>query len=200
MATAKSISLLFLAASLFSSTCFAQNNISVMGSFQRTKTSTGFGYGTSEIQSSRPSFSGGVEYRHAWGKNGISAVWNMGSTDAKFTSQYGVTQWGMTRQELNGGYVRTWQRRESPVTSYAKVGAGVFITNGGWAPGGVVGLDNQFEIVTEGGTDIRLTKGLSLRSGCAFHFYRAPNFSDPQYRGGRTVMVEPRIGITWAWH
>jgi len=40
---------------------------------------------------------------------------------------------------------------------------------------------------------------LALRSGCAFHFFRAPNFSDPQYRGGRTVMVEPRLGIMWTW-
>ena len=61
-------------------------------------------------------------------------------------------------------------------------------------------MDNQFEIVTEGGTDIRLTKGLSLRSGCAFHFNRAPNFADVNHKDGRTVMIEPRIGITWAWH
>jgi len=186
-------------AALLLTTCSAQNNVAIMGSLQNTHDSAGFGYGTVENQSSRPSLGGGVEYRMAWGNNGISAVYHLGITDAKFTSQYGIVQWGFLRQEINGGYVRTWRRGESPVTSYAKAGAGVFVTGDGVFAGEHSGLDHQFEIVTEGGTEVRLRQGLSLRSGCAFHFFRAPNFSDPQYRGGRTVMVEPRLGIVWSW-
>jgi hypothetical protein len=181
------------------STCSAQDYLAVVGSFQYTKDATGFGYGLVENQSSRPSLGGGAEYRKIWRANGISVAYNLATTDAKFTAQGGKIQWGMLRHEINGGYVRTWHRNESPITSYAKVGAGVFITDGGWAPGGIVGLDHQFEIVTEVGTELKLPKGLALRSGCELHFFRAPNFSDSQYHGGRTVMVEPRMGIVWAW-
>jgi hypothetical protein len=181
---------------------FAQRDITVLGVAAVTEASmgqfkTGYWpqhYGLFDVAQSSASGAGpSVEYRHWWGKNGAALTYSSTPTDSKLTSpQWGVVQWGIRRHEFNLAWVRQF-RSESRISPYTKAGAGEILLNGGNASG----LDHQFEIVLETGSDTRLSRRLALRSGFALHLLRASNFSDDTYQGARTSMLEPRFGIVW---
>ena len=184
---------------------FAADDVAIVGMVQVTHNSTGFGYGTLQTQSSpiSPGFS--VEYRHwwsgegAWRDRGLAITYSVASSGARFVAlspPYGVVKFGLNRHEFDVGYVHRFHIG-SALSPYLKAGAGGFITNGGMAPGGVLGTDGQFDAVAEAGADTRITRHLGLRYGATLHWFRAPNFSDTNYSASRTWIVEPMVGLSW---
>jgi hypothetical protein len=122
--------------------------------------------------------------------------YNFASSGAKFTSPYGAIAFGLNRHEIDVGYIRRF-RADSRVVPFVKVGAGGFITSGGAAPGGILGIDGQFDMVGEVGADTWLNRHVGFTYGLAARWFRAPNFSDTGYHAARTEILEPRFGLTW---
>lgn len=193
------ISILFL----FTACCaFAQNDIVVLGVADFTNPSTGeFGSGPlveqigsfTERQTSRGAAGLSVEYRHWWGKNGGTLTYAITPTDSKLvSSQTGRFQWGLTRNEFALGWAREFHS-QSKVSGFVETGVGEFLLNG------ASGFDHQFEVIIQSGSEARLSSNVSLRLGCALHLFRASNFSDDTYLGGRTFMIQPQIGIVWTF-
>jgi hypothetical protein len=180
----------------------ASDEIAILGIAQLTRNSTGYGYGTFQVQSSPASLGVGAEYRHWWSdekrwrNQGIYVSYNVANSGAKFTSPFGVVAFGLKRHEFDVGYIHRF-RSDYTIVPFVKAGAGGFITNGGMAPGGVVGIDGQFAMVGEVGADTWLNRHLGLTCGLSTRWFRAPYFSDSGYHGARTEILEPRIGVTW---
>jgi hypothetical protein len=185
---------------------FAQSNdvaLSAVGQF--THPVTGFTYGLSSgLQSSKNSFGVGIEYRHWFGNNGLSVEYSRTASNATFVT------WtmGETRYSLNGAYVRRFNVH-SFITPYVSVGGGTFVTYGNqgtWSngvhasgPAHNTWWDHQNDATIGAGADIAINKTFKLRVGYALDFFRAPNFADPTYRGGRTFIQEPKIGLVYTW-
>ena len=183
----------------------AADDIAIVGITQVTHNSTGFGYGTLQTQSSPVSPGFSVEYRHwwsregAWSDRGLVVTYSVTSSGARFvalTPPYGVVKFGLNRHEIDVGYVHRFHMN-SALSPYLKGSAGGFITNGGMAPGGVLGTDGQFDAVVEAGSDTRISRHLGIRYGVALHWFRAPNFSDKGYSASRTWILEPMVGMSW---
>jgi hypothetical protein len=181
---------------------FAQNDIAVLGMVQVTRDSTGYGYGVYQTQSSpiSPGFS--VEYRHWWARegkwhdNGLLIAYSFANSGAGFHSSVGSINFELQRKIFDVGYVKRFQS-DSFLAPYVMAGAGGSITDGGRVPGGVLGVDGQFDLLGEVGADARVGRHFGMRWALASHWFRAPNFSDTGYHASRTAMLEPKIGMTW---
>jgi hypothetical protein len=174
-------------------------DLAVLGSFQVTHDSNGIASGIEkELQGSKPSIGGAVEFRHSLGKWWIEGIYSVAASDARFrpVGMPGELKFGLTRNEIGGQVMRQF-RSEMRLQPFIAVGMGEFITDGKWAPGGVVGLDYQLEETATGGTDLELGRHFALRSEAVMHCFRAPNFSDVNFKADRTFMVEARIGLVW---
>jgi hypothetical protein len=79
---------------------------------------------------------------------------------------------------------------------YVTAGAGAIALNGGSGPTGS-GWDRQAALVGGAGSDVRLTRLITLRAGFTVDSFKALTYSDPTYRSTGTIMVEPRIGLVW---
>jgi hypothetical protein len=178
---------------LFAASLQAQS-IAVLGSVQFTRDAVGVASGTDpQAQGSKPSFGGAIEYTRPMGNYAVEAVYSLAASDATFAPLFssGVLKFGLTRNELASIALR----RIGPLS--IGFGSGIFVTNGKWAPGGRVGLDEQMEEIASVRYDRRVNARLSFRAELVSHFLRAPSFSDPLYRAGRTAIFEPRIGLVY---
>ena len=184
---------------------FASDDVAVFGIVQFTRDSTGYGYGSFETQSSPISPGVGVEYRHwlaregKWRDQGIEVEYSVSSSGARFVNMSApnaVIAFGLNRHAFDVDFVHRF-RSDSRLVPFFKTGAGGFITNGGMAPGGILGTDGQFDLVGGAGADLRMSRHLGIRYGLTARWFRAPNFSDPGYHGSRTVILEPVAGLSW---
>jgi hypothetical protein len=174
-------------------------DIAVLGSFQVTHDSNGMASGIDkEVQGSKPSVGGAVEFRYPLRKWWIEGIYSVAASDATFqpAGMPGELKFGLTRHEIGCQMMRQF-RSEMRLQPFVAAGMGVFITNGKWAPGGVVGIDNQLEETATGGMDLELGRHFALRSEGVMHFFRAPNFSDVNFKADRTFIVESRVGLVW---
>lgn len=92
-----------------------------------------------------------------------------------------------------------WTHQFAPVlhraAPYVTSGAGAIALNGGSRESG---WDRQAVLVAGAGSDVQLSRLISLRVGFTVDFLKASTYSDRQYRSTGTVMVEPRIGLVWS--
>jgi hypothetical protein len=181
------------------------NDVAVFAVGQYTHPVQGSQFGIpSERQSSKNSFGMGVEYRHWLKDNGLSVEFSRVASNATFP----LWLMGETRYKFNAAYIRRFSTH-SLVSPFLSGGGGTFLTYGdqGTWSGGVhnhtVGAntywDNQPDVAIGGGVDIALNRAFTLRISNAVDFFRAPNFADPTYRGGRTFIQEPKIGMVYTW-
>jgi hypothetical protein len=181
------------------------NDVAVFAVGQYTHPVRGFTFGIpSERQSSKDSFGMGVEYRHWLKNNGLSVEFSRVASNATFP----LWLMGETRYKLNAAYIRRFSTH-SLVSPFLSVGGGTFMTygdQGTWkggvhahSPGDNTYWDNQPDVAIGGGVDIALNRVFKLRISHAVDFFRAPNFADPTYLGGRTFIQEPKIGMVYTW-
>jgi len=181
--------------------CAAETDISMMGVVNFTKTSAGQfrsgywydNYGLFDVpQSSKSAAGASFEIRRWWGRNAAAFTYTTTPTDSKLLGPWGVCQWGIRRHEFNVAWVRRFRagQRTAP---YIKAGVGEVLLNGGTDSG----LDHQFQVIAESGVETRIARSFSIRGGVSLHFLRASNYSDPEYRGSGTLMVEPSFGLVW---
>jgi len=182
------------------------NEISLTGISQFTRPALGLAnYGaTPTMQSSKVSFGGSVEYCRWFGNNGFAATYSVVASDADFSSVPVSWQMSLTRHEGVLSYVRRLFPH-SRLNPYVSLGAGGFVTHGGfgfrqngiWIPQTWLGLDGQFQVRAATGLDLWHTRHFAIRTGYVVHWTRAPNFSDVTYHAARTFITEPQLGLLW---
>jgi hypothetical protein len=194
------VSVVLLVLIVANCTCFAQvNDIAVLGVADFTKDSVGDvisgpATGVLEKQSSRGAAGLSIDYWQWWSNNAASLSYTATPTDSKLSSKYGVTpRWGITRNEFDVSWVR--RIRKGRISPYAMTGIGAILLNGGKESG----LDRQFAIIAGTGSDIRVSSNIRFRCGLNVDFLRASNFSDRNYRGGRTLILQPKFGFVWTF-
>jgi hypothetical protein len=184
----------------------APNELSLAGITQFTRPALGLAnYGaTPTMQRSKVSFGASLEYRRWLGNNGFAFTYSVVASDASFSSVLGTSQMSLTRHEGVLSYVRKLFPRSS-LNAYVSLGAGGFVTHGGfgfrnngvWVPQGWLGLDGQFQLRAATGFDLFHTRHFAIRTGYVVHWTRAPNFSDVTYHAARTFITEPQLGLVW---
>jgi hypothetical protein len=91
-----------------------------------------------------------------------------------------------------------WTYQFAPVhhraVPYVTSGAGAIALNGGTTESG---WDGQAALVAGAGSDVRLSRLITMRVGFTMDSLKASTYSDQRYRSTGTVMVEPRIGFVW---
>ena len=181
------------------------NDVAVFAVGQYTHPVQGFTLGIpSERQSSKDSFGMGVEYRHWLKNNGLSVEFSRVASNATFP----LWLMGENRYKINAAYIRRFSTH-SLVSPFLSVGGGTFMTygdQGTWSggvhahgPGHNTYWDNQPDVAIGGGVDITLNRAFKLRISNTLNLFRAPNFADPSYLGGRTFLQEPKIGLAYSW-
>ena len=80
------------------------------------------------------------------------------------------------------------------VVPYFTSGAGAIALNGS-STGIHSGWDRQAALVGGAGSDVRLSRLITLRAGFTMDAFKASTYSDRNYRSTGTVMVEPRVGL-----
>ena len=202
----KYLAMLVLLVVVFSFPVLAQSNdVALFAAGQFTHPVQGFTFGIpSGPQSSKNSFGMGVEYRHWFGNNGLSGEFSWVSSNATFPG------WlmGEARYKLNGAYVRRFNVH-SFVSPFFSVGGGTLVTYGAqgtWSgsvhndvPNQDSWWDNQPNAAVGVGADIVLSRAFRLRISNTLNLFRAPNFADLSYLGGRTFLQEPKIGLAYTW-
>lgn len=192
---------------LVSCSSFAQvAEVAVLGVANFTQTSVGANIsptGGQGNQSSRAAAGLSVEYSQWWGNNAMSIGYTISPTDSKIIYNYAFNdqrghygfkdQWAITRNELDLLWIR--RLRSGRVEPFIQAGFGAIVLNGGIASG----LDRQFALVAGVGADLRISSHLAFRYGVNLDFLRASNFSDTNYKGGRTFIVEPKFGLVWGF-
>jgi len=102
--------------------------------------------------------------------------------------------WPMRRYEFDA----LWTYQFAPVhhraVPYVTSGAGGIALNGGSAESR---WDRQAALVAGAGSDVRLSRLITMRVGFTLDALKASTYSDQRYRSTGTVMVEPRIGFVW---
>jgi hypothetical protein len=184
----------------------APNELSLAGITQFTRPALGLAnYGaTPTMQRSKVSFGASLEYRRWLGNNGFAFTYSAVASDADFSSVPVSWQMSLTRHEGVLSYVRKLFPRSS-LNAYVSLGAGGFVTHGGfgwrlngvWVPQGWLGLDGQFQLRAATGFDLFHTRHFAIRTGYVVHWTRAPNFSDVTYHAARTFITEPQLGLVW---
>jgi hypothetical protein len=184
----------------------APNELSLAGITQFTRPALGLAnYGaTPTMQRSKVSFGASLEYRRWLGNNGFAFTYSVVASDADFSSVPASWQMSLTRHEGVLSYVRKLFPRSS-LNAYVSLGAGGFVTHGGfgfrnngvWVPQGWLGLDGQFQLRAATGFDLFHTRHFAIRTGYVVHWTRAPNFSDVTYHAARTFITEPQLGLVW---
>jgi hypothetical protein len=91
-----------------------------------------------------------------------------------------------------------WTHEFAPVhrrvVPYLASGVGAIALNGysnesGW--------DGQAALVAGAGSDVRLSRLITLRAGFTVDGLKASTYSDRRYTSAYTVVVEPRIGFVY---
>jgi len=107
--------------------------------------------------------------------------------------------WSMRRYEFDVLWTHEFAPVRHRVVPYVTSGAGAIALNGGNRGPIRSGWDRQAALVGGAGSDVRLSRLITLRAGFTMDSFKASTYSDPTYRSTRTIMVEPRIGLVWGF-
>ena len=106
--------------------------------------------------------------------------------------------WPIQRYEFDVLWTHEFAPVRRRVVPYVTSGAGAIALNGG-STGIHSGLDRQAALVGGAGSDVRLSRRITLRAGFTMDSFKASTYSDRTYHSTGTVMVEPRIGLVWGF-
>jgi hypothetical protein len=106
--------------------------------------------------------------------------------------------WPIRRYEFDVLWTHEFAPVRHRVVPYVTSGAGAIALNGG-STGTHSGWDGQAALVGGAGSDVRLSRLITLRAGFTMDSFKASTYSDPAYRSTGTIMVEPRIGLVWGF-
>ena len=110
----------------------------------------------------------------------------------------GPFSWPIRRYEFDVLWTHEFAPVRHRVVPYVTAGAGAIALNDG-STGIHSGWDRQAALVGGAGTDVRLSRLITLRAGFTMDSLKASTYSDPTYRSTGTIMVEPRIGLVWGF-
>lgn len=137
-----------------------------------------------------------MEYRRRiWGRNYGGLLFSDTPTNSTlYVRGQKPFTWPIRRYELDA----LWTHEFAPVLGRAVP----YVTSGG---GGIAlnghsnesGWDRQAALVAGCGSDVRLSRFITMRIGFTTDAFKASTYSDRSYRSAYTVMVEPRIGFVW---
>jgi len=106
--------------------------------------------------------------------------------------------WPIRRFEFDVLWTHEFAPVHRRVVPYVTSGAGAIALNGG-STGTHSGWDRQAALVGGAGSDVRLSRLITLRAGFTMDLFKASTYSDRSYRSTGTIMVEPRIGLVWGF-
>lgn len=109
-----------------------------------------------------------------------------------------LSSWPIHRYEFDVLWTHVFAPVHHRVVPYVTSGAGAIALNGG-STGIHSGWDRQAALVGGAGSDVRLSRLITLRAGFTMDLFKASTYSDRNYRSTRTIMVEPRIGLVWGF-
>ena len=107
--------------------------------------------------------------------------------------------WPIHRYEFDVLWTHEFAPVRHRVVPYVMSGAGAIALNGGHGGPNDSGWDRQAALVGGAGSDMRLSRHITLRAGFTMDSFKASTYSDRHYRSTGTVMVEPRIGLVWGF-
>jgi hypothetical protein len=137
-----------------------------------------------------------VEYRgKIWGRNFGGLLFSDTSTNATlYVPRQKPFTWPLSRYEFDILWTHEFAPVLHRVVPYLASGMGAIALNG---HSNESGWDGQAALVAGAGSDIRLTRLITLRAGFTLDGLKASTYSDRRYRSDYTVVVEPRIGFVW---
>ena len=106
--------------------------------------------------------------------------------------------WPIRRYEFDVLWTHEFAPGRHRVVPYVMAGAGAIVLNGG-STGTHSGWDRQAALLGGAGSDVRLSRLITLRAGFTMDSFKASTYSDRSYRSTGTIMVEPRIGLVWGF-
>lgn len=104
--------------------------------------------------------------------------------------------WSIRRYEFDALWTHEFAQVRRRAVPYITSGAGAIVLDGGASESG---LDRQAALVAGAGSDLMLTRRITMRLGFTVDALKASTYSDRHYRASDTVMVEPRIGFVWGF-
>jgi hypothetical protein len=110
----------------------------------------------------------------------------------------GSLTWPIRRYECDVLWTHEFAPVRHRLVPYVTSGAGAIALNGG-STGIHSGWDRQAALVGGAGSDVRLSRRITLRAGFTMDSFKASTYSDRTYHSTGTVMVEPRIGLVWGF-
>lgn len=138
-----------------------------------------------------------AEYRRRlWGRNFAGLLYSDTPTNSTlYVPRQKPFTWPMHRYEIDVLWTREFATIANRLTPYLTSGGGGIALNGysnesGW--------DKQAALVAGAGSDVRISRFITLRAGFTLDTLKASTYSDRFYTSRWTVMVEPRIGFVWA--
>ena len=106
--------------------------------------------------------------------------------------------WPIRRYEFDVLWTHEFAPVRHRLVPYVTSGAGAIALNGGCGSNRS-GWDRQAALVGGAGSDVRLSRRITLRAGFTMDSFKASTYSDRTYRSTGTIMVEPRIGLVWGF-
>ncbi len=100
--------------------------------------------------------------------------------------------WPIHRYEFDVLWTHEFAPVHHRVVPYVTSGAGAIVLNGG-STGIHSGWDRQAALVGGAGSDVRVSRFITLRAGFTMDSFKASNYSDRNYRSTGTIMIEPAM-------
>ena len=137
-----------------------------------------------------------VEYRKKiWGRNFGGLLYSdTPSNGTLYVPRKMPFTWPVRRYEFDILWTHEFAQARHRVVPYLASGVGAIALNG---HANQSGWDGQAALVAGAGSDIQLTRLITLRAGFTLDGLKASTYSDQRYRSDYTVVVEPRIGFVW---
>jgi hypothetical protein len=107
--------------------------------------------------------------------------------------------WPIRRYEFDVLWTHEFAPVRHRVVPYVTSGAGAIALNGGKGGSNKSGWDRQAALLGGVGSNVRLSRLITLRAGFTMDSFKASTYSDRSYRSTGTIMVEPRIGLVWGF-
>jgi len=102
--------------------------------------------------------------------------------------------WPLRRYEFDILWTHEFAPVRHRVVPYLASGVGAIALNG---HSNESGWDGQAALVVGAGSDVRLTRLITLRAGFTLDGLKASTYSDRSFRSEYTLVVVPRIGFVW---
>jgi hypothetical protein len=166
-----------------------------------TKPSPGASPTTTEWQTNGTGWRISAEYRRKIrGRNYGGILFSDTPTNSTLylPRQAPFISWPIRRYEFDVLWTHEFAPVRHRLVPYVTSGAGAIALNGG-STGIHSGWDRQAALVGGAGSDVRLSRRITLRAGFTMDSFKASTYSDPTYRSTGTVMVEPRAGLVWGF-